>query len=141
MPPRQEPDITLEGGRHHGAVATLPDLDNLGTAELSYSQPGQPNADPERYVLRRQPHATARFVAAPLSLSNREDVSLGLGVVQNAYTVAMILGFKVALEPSYWILTNPFESPSGQIPHSVLLLTLITIMLLGFRLVTSVEVV
>lgn len=64
---------------------------------------------------------------------SREDVHVGLTVMQTVYTVAMVLGFKNALEKSYSLFISPFEEPPGKLPHLVLLLALVAIMLLGLR--------
>lgn len=64
---------------------------------------------------------------------SREDVHVGLTVMQTVYTVAMVLGFKNALEKSYVLFISPFEQPVGKLPHYALLLALIAIMLLGLR--------
>jgi hypothetical protein len=69
----------------------------------------------------------------PTDPMSREDVHVGLTVMQTVYTVAMVLGFKNALEKSYSVFISPFEAPPGKLPHLVLLLALIAVMLLGLR--------
>jgi hypothetical protein len=63
----------------------------------------------------------------------REDVNVGLSVMQTVYAVAMVLGFKNALEKSYQLFLSPLEGPQGRLPHPVLLVALAAIMLLGLR--------
>jgi hypothetical protein len=64
---------------------------------------------------------------------SREDVSVGLSVMQTVYAVAMVLGFKNALEKSYALFLSPLEGPPGRLKHWVLLVALAAIMLLGLR--------
>jgi hypothetical protein len=64
---------------------------------------------------------------------SREDVSVGLTVMQTVYAVAMVLGFKNALEKSYGLFLSPLQGPPGRLPHWVLLIALVAIMLLGLR--------
>ena len=63
----------------------------------------------------------------------REDVHTGLSVVQSIYAIAIVLGFKNALEVSYDLFLSPLSAPSGALPHWVVLSTLGSIMLLGLR--------
>jgi hypothetical protein len=74
--------------------------------------------------------------ATPSTLARaltREDVNVGLAVMQTVYAVAMVLGFKNALERSYGVFVSPLEGPQGGLPHPVLILALAAIMLLGLR--------
>jgi hypothetical protein len=67
------------------------------------------------------------------SNEQQEDVSTGLKVMETVYAVAMVLGFKNALEKSYELFIAPFGGPPAGLPHAVLLLALLAIMLLGSR--------
>jgi len=70
---------------------------------------------------------------SPASSAPQEDVSTGLKVMETVYAVAMVLGFKNALEKSYELFLAPFAGPPARLPHEVLLIALLAIMLLGSR--------
>jgi hypothetical protein len=53
--------------------------------------------------------------------------------MQTVYTVAMVLGFKNALEHSYRLFLSPLDAPRGALSHGALLGALAAIMLLGLR--------
>ena len=71
--------------------------------------------------------------AAADALDGQEDVSVGLKVMETVYAVAIVLGFKNALEKSYELVISPFEGPPARLPHAVLVIALLAIMLLGSR--------
>jgi hypothetical protein len=94
------------------------------------------NADPAavRYVLRVDAQSgDAEFREVDIRPINREDVTIGLGVMQGVYTIALILGLTKALEASYAVIVHPLAEPRRQLGHPVLLLALSTILVLGMR--------
>jgi hypothetical protein len=62
-----------------------------------------------------------------------DDIHTGLSVMTGIYGIAIVLGLKKALEVSYDLFLSPLSSPSGALPHWVVLLLLWTILLLGLR--------
>jgi hypothetical protein len=97
-------------------------------------KPDDPTAKGARYVLRKDEDGGWSFKeAGGIRLINREDVTIGLGVMQSVYAIALVIGFTRALEPSYPAIVHPVSEPSGQLGHPVLLLALSTLMLLGVR--------
>lgn len=94
----------------------------------------QSRAKGERYILRVPFDGAATYhLVNAIRLINREDVTVGLGVMQGVYTIALILGFRNALEAAYPLILHPTVHHPGQIANPVLLLVLFSIMLLGLR--------
>lgn len=94
----------------------------------------QSRAKGERYILRVPSDGAATYhLVNAIRLINREDVTVGLGVMQGVYTIALILGFRNALEAAYPLILHPTVHHPGQIANPVLLLVLFSIMLLGLR--------
>jgi hypothetical protein len=130
-------EIKFEDGPLQGSTLTiLPGCAVEGTegwypaaADSSASTPGT------RYVLRVAEDGTKSFKrsASRIRLINREDITIGLGVMQSVYAIALVIGFTRALEPSYPAIVHPFLEPPRQLGHPVLLLALSTLMLLGVR--------
>ncbi len=87
----------------------------------------------ERYVLRFVDKAPGFYHVAAIRLINREDVSNGLKVIEAVYTVAIILGFRSALQAAYPAIVHPFRTVHPHLSNPVILLALSTIMLLGLR--------
>lgn len=87
-----------------------------------------------RYILRLKADGTPEYChQSGIKLINREDVTIGLGVMQGVYTIAIILGFRSALEAAYPAIVHPLHHGQVALGHPVLLLALSTLMLLGLR--------
>jgi hypothetical protein len=87
-----------------------------------------------RYILHLKDDGTPEFFhQPPIKLINREDVTIGLGVMQAVYTIAIILGFRSALEAAYPAIVHPLHHGQAALGHPILLLALLTLMLLGLR--------
>lgn len=87
-----------------------------------------------RYMLRLNDDGAPVFChESGIKLINREDVTIGLGVMQAVYTIAIILGFRSALEGAYPSIVQPLKHGQAALGHPVLLLALLTLMLLGLR--------
>jgi hypothetical protein len=130
-------------GPLEGAVQILPAKFTLNGAESWYPERAPDEASErsadrkratgQRYILRVTDDVAEFYHQPDIKLINREDVAIGLNVMQGVYTIAIILGFRSALEAAYPIIVHPLAHTAGQLGHLVLLLALSTIMLLGLR--------
>lgn len=82
----------------------------------------------EPWARRRKPatHSDARVL-------KRDDVHTGLSLMQTVYSIAIVLGFKKALEPAYEVLVYPRAASASHLSRGVVLVTLVALALIGLR--------
>jgi hypothetical protein len=144
----QDPDevipVSFVGGQMAGSTQHIARKYALNGAESWYPEKApdtvsERSADLKRatgfrYILRWSTDGVPEFhYQEEIKLINREDVTLGLNVMQGVYTIAIILGFRNALEAAYPAIVHPLRHGASALGHPVLLLALTTLMLLGLR--------